>query len=146
MRRLSLRALALCAALGLALSALTVASGASAHALVPAHARLAHADPGEDAVLTTAPTTVTLKFTEHMVPADSTITVYDVRGAVVSTGPATIPANDLKTMHVSMYGNGSEVYVVVWHNVSADDGHPDAGAYTFTVSKGARPSPGHQPT
>jgi methionine-rich copper-binding protein CopC len=129
----------LCAVLG------AFPSTTSAHALRPAHATLTHADPGLDAVLNTAPTTVTLQFAEAMVPASSTITVYDVKGTVVSTGPTTIAAGDLKTMHVAMKGNNSEAYVVVWRNVSADDGDPDTGAYGFTVSKDAQASAGHQP-
>src|SRR5260221_279443 len=128
-----------------ALVSLAIFSGASAHATIPTHARLTHADPAPDAVLNTAPTKITLQFAEDMKPADSTIIVYDVAGKTVSTGPATVSSTAAKTMTVGMQGNDSEVYVVVWRNVSAQDGDPDAGAYSFTVSKGATPSPGHQP-
>jgi copper resistance protein C len=143
MQRHSVPRLLLATGLCLILGALP--SVASARALLPAHATLVHADPGLDAVLNTAPTTVTLQFAESMVPASSTITVSDVKGTLVSTGPATIAASDLKTMHVAMKGNDSEVYIVVWRNVSVDDNDPDTGAYTFTVSKDAKASPGHQP-
>jgi len=127
------------------LLALAAPGGAAAHALIPAHAKLTHADPAPDAVLKDAPTTITLQFAEDMKPAEGDIVVYDVKGDKVSTGTATIKAGDAKTMSVSMQGNDSEVYVVVWHNVSADDGDPDAGSYEFTVSKDATPSPGTQP-
>jgi methionine-rich copper-binding protein CopC len=130
---------------GLCLTLGLFPSTAMAHALRPAHATLTHADPGLGAVLNTAPTTVTLKFAEAMVPASSSITVYDVKGTVVSTGPSIIPPNDLKTMHTAMKGNDSEIYVVVWRNVSADDNDPDTGSYSFTVSKDAKASAGHQP-
>jgi hypothetical protein len=40
-----------------------------------------------------------------------------------------------------MQGDDSETYLVVWHNVSADDGDPDTGAFTFTVSATATPQP-----
>ena len=132
-------------AAGLCLVLTAFPSAASAHALRPAHATLTHADPGLDAVLNTAPTTVTLTFAEAMAPASSSITVYDVKGTIVSTGPTTVPPTNLKTMHVAMKGNDSEVYVVVWRNVSADDNDPDTGSYSFTVSKDATASAGHQP-
>jgi methionine-rich copper-binding protein CopC len=128
-----------------ALLSLATTGGASAHALIPAHAVLTHADPAPNAILTSAPTKITLTFAEEMKPADSDIIVYDVHGAKVSTGQAAVPASDLKTMSVNMAGNDSEVYVVVWHNVSADDGDPDSGSYSFTVSTTGTPSAGQQP-
>jgi copper resistance protein C len=132
-------------ATGLCLILTAFPSAVSAHALMPAHATLTHADPGLDAILNTAPTTVTLTFAENMVPSQSSITVYDVKGTVVSTGSTVMTATNLKTMHVAMKANDSEVYVVVWRNVSADDNDPDAGSYSFTVSKDATASAGHQP-
>lgn len=133
-------------ALAAALLALAASSGgASAHALIPTHAKLTHADPAPGAVLKSAPTTITLQFAEEMKPDGSDIIVYDGKGDKVSTGAATVDRSDTKTMKVDMRGGDSEVYVVVWHNVSAADGDPDAGSYEFTVSADATPSSGHQP-
>ena len=42
--------------------------------------------------------------------------------------------NDLKKMSVEMKGNDSEEYVVLWNSVSADDGDPAAGSFTFDVN------------
>jgi methionine-rich copper-binding protein CopC len=141
---LGLVAVALALLLALLL-ALAPSGSASAHALIPAHAILVHADPAPDAVLTSAPRGITLQVKEDLKPSDSDIAVYDVSGAKVSTDAATVKTDDLKTMQVNMQGNDSDVYVVVWHNVSADDGDPDAGSYSFTVNKDGTPSAGTQP-
>ena len=64
----------------------------------------------------------------------SNIRVFDSKGAEVSTGKATVDPNDLKKMSVEMKGNDSEEYVVLWNSVSADDGDPAAGSFTFDVN------------
>ncbi len=99
-----------------------------------AHAAYGSSDPAAGAILKAAPTTVTIHFLENITPSGSDIVVLDASGKQVSTGPAKVDPNDLKTMSVSMQGNGSETYLVQWHNVSADDGDPDIGAFTFTVN------------
>jgi hypothetical protein len=38
-------------------------------------------------------------------------------------------------MHAAMTGDGSEVYLVYWHTVSAVDGDPDVGAFSFFVNQ-----------
>ncbi len=87
------------------------------------------------------PTLITLHFAENVNPTGSEVFVYDAKGKQVSTGPAQVDRGDLKTMTVGMQGDDSETYLVVWHNVSADDGDPDTGAFTFTVSATATPQP-----
>ncbi len=99
-----------------------------------AHAAYGSSDPAPGAVLKAAPTTVTIHFLEFINPNSSDIIVLDATGKQVRTGPAKADPNDLKTMTVSMQGDGSETYLVQWHNVSADDGDPDIGAFTFTVN------------
>lgn len=63
--------------------------------------------------------------------------VYDTTGKVVSTAKAQVDASNPKTMTVPMTGDGAESYLVVWHNVSLDDGDPAIGAFTFNVGKQA---------
>lgn len=106
-----------------------------------AHAAYVSSDPAANAVLKTAPTLITLHFAENVNPTGSEVFVYDAKGKQVSTGPAQVDRGDLKTMTVGMQGDDSETYLVVWHNVSADDGDPDTGAFTFTVSATATPQP-----
>lgn len=108
------------------------------------HAEPTHADPGYGAVLSSAPSKITMQFSEDLTPSGSGMKVYDDHGNVVS-GDSSVSSSDPKTMTVSMQGNGSETYVVYFHTVSADDGDAFADAYQFTVSKDATASAGTQP-
>ncbi len=121
------------AALGLLVAfalTLAVAPSALAHA---AHARYVSSDPAANAVVKAAPTTVTIHFAEPVNPGGSGVVIYDAQYHVVS-GAAQVKQNDLATLRVPMTGDGSEVYLVVWHTVSATDGDPDAGAFSFFVN------------
>lgn len=100
-----------------------------------AHGAYVSSTPAANAVLKTPPTSVTIRFQEEITPAGSAITVYDATGKQVSTGPAVVDRSDPKTMTVPMRGNGSEVYVVMWHNTSLADGDPFAGAFSFEIGK-----------
>lgn len=126
--RLGLRVMTFGSVLIAALSLFLAPSTASAHAA------FGSSDPAPGATLKAAPTIVTIHFLENVNPSGSDIVVLDATGKQVSTGPAKATPNDLKTMTVSMQGNDSETYLVQWHNVSADDGDPDIGAFTFTVN------------
>jgi len=97
------------------------------------HARYLSSTPAANAVVKTAPSEVTAHFAEPVDPAGSAITVYDAKGQVVSQ-PAQVDPNDLTTMRAPMTGDGSEVYLVVWHTTSATDGDPDVGAFNFFVN------------
>ncbi|MGH2485436.1 MAG: copper resistance CopC family protein [Ktedonobacterales bacterium] len=119
----------LVSATALFIAALTLATGSTAFA----HASYVSSDPAADAVLTAAPTTVTIKFAEHVNPTGSDVVIYDAKHTVVSTGPAQVVQSDLFTMTVNMTGDGSEIYLVEWHTVSADDGDPDIGGFVFHV-------------
>jgi len=106
-----------------------------------AHAAYVSSTPAPGAVLATAPITITIHFAEHVNPTGSDIVVLDAKGKTVSTGPAQVVRTDLKTMMVSMQGDDSAIYLVQWHTVSADDGDPDIGAFTFSVSTGGTRQP-----
>jgi hypothetical protein len=100
----------------------------------PAHAEYMSSDPAANAMLTKAPTTITVHFSETVDPLGSDIAVYDVDGKLVSTAAAQVDRSDLKTMTVAMKGDQSEIYVVSWHTVSAVEGHHDAGSFRFFVN------------
>lgn len=125
------------AALFLAIMAL--ASGGTVYA----HASYVSSDPAADSVLAAEPTTVTIHFAEDVNPNGSDIKVYDAKGNEVEVpGSAHAVPSDLKTMTVNLRKADSEIYLVQWHNVSADDGDPDIGAFVFHVSN----APGAQAT
>jgi len=100
----------------------------------PAHAEYMSSDPAANAMLTKAPTTITIHFSEQVNPMGSDILVSDVDGKSVSTAAGQVDRSDLKTMTVTMKSDQSEVYVVDWHTVSAVEGHHDAGSFRFFVN------------
>lgn len=96
-----------------------------------AHAELVSTDPAEGAVLDTAPETVTLTFNEPIRLTSQEIAVYDAQGApVASTAVATGEEVRVDLTEAADLPDGT--YVVSW-NVLSGDGHPIAGALTFSV-------------
>jgi copper resistance protein C len=115
MRKLTLLASLLIAALG--------STGAQAHAF------LDHATPLVGSTVPTAPSELTLSFTQNLEAAFSTVQVTGPNGARVDTGKPQISGN---TMRIAIKAAGPGTYHVHWHVVSVDT-HTTQGAYAFTV-------------
>jgi hypothetical protein len=118
---------------GLAVVLTVLVSGSPAWA----HTQLLSADPATDATLATAPTTVTLVFSERLNPDFTTIVVSD---AAKQRIPASAPAIERSTGTLTLgrqLGNGT--YTVAYRVVS-NDGHTVQGSYAFTVADPALPS------
>ena len=117
---------------------LTVASGT-----VFAHAKVDSATPGIGAVVGAAPTTISVHTLENIKPGAqfSNLFVYGPSGDLISQGDAKIPLSKPNVMSVAIKPEKNGVYIVRWITVSADDGDPDQGAFTFTVKPGATGSP-----
>ncbi len=132
-RRISLRwllrgALAL-GLFGLALLLFPLSAEAAAF-----HEEYVSSNPAANAVLKTAPATVTVHFSEAVVPASSALQIYDIDGKLVTTAVAQVAPGDLKTLSVPMTADTSELYVVVWRTASAVEGHHDSGSFRFFVN------------
>jgi LPXTG-motif cell wall-anchored protein len=100
-----------------------------------AHARLVSSDPAADARLDSAPSAITLVFSEELKPDGNSITVTDAGGAQVDAGDTKLAASDAqrRTITVSLNsGLGDGVYTVKWVNASTD-GHSEEGSFSFTV-------------
>jgi len=95
---------------------------------VAAHARLLLSDPAPGAVLSTAPPTVTLVFSEAVTPAGTGIRVYAPSGRQVAHATAARGA----VLSAPMDVEGAGTYVVLWQ-VYAADTHPSRGAFDFAV-------------
>ncbi|MFJ7261760.1 copper resistance protein CopC [Streptomyces globosus] len=99
-----------------------------------AHAALTASDPGEGAVVATAPAQVTLSFSEKVALGEDSIRVLDPRGKRVDTGEI----RDMCSGSTIRYGTALHpglpdgTYTVAWQAVSADS-HPIAGAFTFSI-------------
>ena len=106
-------------------SVVLIARAGSAHA----HAFLDHAYPRVGSTVT-APATVTLVFTEDVVPAFSHVAVADEAGKAVATGALLNP--EPATLAVSLPALAPGAYTVTWSVISVDT-HPTDGHFTFTV-------------
>ncbi|MCL3992855.1 copper resistance CopC/CopD family protein [Streptomyces lavenduligriseus] len=96
-----------------------------------AHAALTGSDPAQGVVAGTAPTQVSLTFSEKVAMGDDSVRVLDPRGKPVQTGsPANVSGATYAVKLKSGLAKGT--YTVTYQVVSADS-HPVAGAYTFSV-------------
>ncbi len=120
-------------------------------ALAPVRGVLAHAEPGvtvpaAGSTVDQAPPMVEITFTEE-VTAETKIDVIGPDGKSVIAAPAALDLQDPNRKHVTvaLFGHlAAGVYTVNWTSVSAEDGDPDSGTYTFTVS-GAAATPSASP-
>jgi methionine-rich copper-binding protein CopC len=118
----------------LPLAALVVVLGAAS---ASAHANAVRTAPIADAVLVDAPGEVAVWFDASIQPAASGLTLLDRGGRVVAQGRGTAGGErDRVALGLAALDPGT--YTAVWDNLSADDGHANAGYYSFSVG---RPDP-----
>ncbi|MGC1446358.1 MAG: copper resistance CopC family protein [Xanthobacteraceae bacterium] len=94
-----------------------------------AHAHLDHAVPAVGSTVSTAPTEVSLFFTQNLESAFSSVTVTDANGADVGQGKAEISSN---TMRVGLKPLNPGSFTVHWHAVSVDT-HTTEGTFSFQI-------------
>jgi copper transport protein len=124
------------AALGLSLVGLG-ALGVATALPASAHAEIVSATPAEGQRLESAPTSVTLKFSEPVSIDTGYLRVLDKDGKRLDTGKPQHPGGDGTAATVSVKaGLPDGGYLVSWRVVSADS-HPIGGAYSFVVGDGA---------
>jgi copper transport protein len=100
-----------------------------------AHAVLLETTPGEGAVLTTPPKTVSLRYNEQVTVTPGSVRVFDSHGRRVDTGSVSKSSADVVQAQLpSRLADGA--YVVTWRVISADT-HPVEGAFTFQVGLAA---------
>ncbi|WP_346927558.1 copper resistance protein CopC [uncultured Arthrobacter sp.] len=103
-----------------------------------AHDSLSSTTPAKDAVVTTAPKTVSLTLSEPPLDSEmlktSVVTVTDGAGTTLTDGKVTVNGPTLST---TIAAGTAGTYTVLWRAVSSD-GHPIEGQYSFTV----QPAPG----
>ena len=99
-----------------------------------AHAVLLQTIPGEGAVLTTPPKTVTLPYNEQVEASLGAVRIYDSNGQRVDSGTISKPAPN--TVQVAVPRLRAGAYVVTWRVISADS-HPVQGSFTFQVGLAA---------
>jgi len=103
-----------------------------------AHAELLRSDPKEDALLRVAPTQVRLWFSEAVdrSPTLSTAVVVDAANRRVDKGDAQVVSSDARELDVTLNEHlPPGIYTVAWNVASDDDGHLNAGTFSFTVTR-----------
>lgn len=97
-----------------------------------AHAEFIGANPADGSVVATAPTEITLQFTEDVSVQPDGIRVLDDGGERVDRSEATSSGDTVTVPVEEDLDDGS--YLVAWRVVSAD-GHPVHAAFTFSVGQ-----------
>ena len=98
-----------------------------------AHARLINQSPAAGAVITAAPQTLTLNFTEGIKPGLSGLTLIGPNNSQIALGtPKIDPANPAQMIVPIEKPLASGTYQVQWHAVSQDS-HKTQGNYAFSV-------------
>ncbi|WP_256793285.1 copper resistance CopC family protein [Terrabacter sp. Ter38] len=103
-----------------------------------AHAYLASSNPADGATLATAPRTIELRFTEHVVLASTEITVTEPDGHRLAPTAMTLVESDEDqeapaTVVAALPALGVGAYHVSWRTLSSDDLHESAGIFAFGV-------------
>lgn len=119
----------------LALVALTCAAAPAG-----AHAAYRASDPADEETVAQAPSSVWAEFTEP-VTLDSRLEVYDPCGERVDGGDSSVTGYRIT---VSMASERAGTYTVAFSVISAVDGHPTQGSFTFRAAQG-EPCPGAEP-
>lgn len=116
-----------------AMALLALVALPAAHAT--AHAVFVSATPQPDARLRTPPTSVRMVFSEPLNAAVSGIDVYASSGRRVPAHSSAVDPGNRRAYQVSVPQLAPDRYAVVWHTVSAIDGHSRGGSYSFTVDR-----------
>jgi methionine-rich copper-binding protein CopC len=96
-----------------------------------AHARLIQATPKVGTTVA-APKALSLRYSEELVPAASSVKVAGPSGAAVATGPMALDKTR-KIVTVPLTGAlAAGAYRVTWH-MKTEDGHETDGSFGFTV-------------
>ncbi len=119
----------------LPLLAMLVASGCAP--TLPGRVALVTSVPVADGVLDTPPSRLELRFSDAVLPGQSSAEVLDERGGRLS-GDATVDPADAAVLVTAVQpALGPGRYAVRWHAVSARERQPLDGAYDFTIAAGA---------
>jgi methionine-rich copper-binding protein CopC len=111
-------------------TALALGGGSAAFA----HAQLKLAVPAVGGGVDTAPTEVTLNFSEKLENTFSTVIVRDAMGKRVDKGEAHVDKADRTVMKVSLDTLTPGIYIVEWRALTADT-HRTEGAFIFRIGQ-----------
>ena len=113
---------------------------ASDSRLVSAHAQLERSTPISGTPLDELPATISLAFTEPVVPASASFSLVGPDGAAVPLGAPELSA-DGQPAEIPVSANRADAgtYSLRWAVTSATDGHDSSGLIVFSVGTGRAP-------
>ncbi len=114
-----------------------------AHSQHFVHAQYDHSNPPANAHLPSGkpPLIVQVWFTEQVEPAYSYLHVFDQKRQRVDTNDSHIAPDNSSSLLISLHsGLPDGAYTVVFHTVSAEDGHVVTNNFSFVVGGGALPT------
>ncbi|MCM8747795.1 copper resistance protein CopC [Thermomicrobiaceae bacterium CFH 74404] len=97
------------------------------------HAFLERSDPAANAVVPQVPGEVRMWFTEPLEAAYSRAELFDAQGQRIETEPSHVGTDPKELVLPLPPDLPRGTYTVQWRNVSAADGHPQVGFFSFTV-------------
>jgi methionine-rich copper-binding protein CopC len=98
-----------------------------------AHAVLDQTVPAARSTVRASPKEVTLKFTQRLEPAFSSVQVLDTKGRRVDSGDSRVDAVDPTSLRVSVPSLSGGRYRVIWRVLSIDT-HVTKGEFHFDVA------------
>jgi copper transport protein len=111
-----------------------------------AHATLVRSDPAANSGLVTAPAEIRLWFSEPVEPQFSGFTLLESSGKTIDTLTSQVDPADAKQMFMQSGSLPGGLFTVVWHVVSAADGHATQGSFAFTIGNDASATGTSTPT
>jgi len=106
-------------------------------AKILSHADYARSEPAADEALSTPPTQVKVWFTQELFrrEGENWLRVTGPDGARVDLDDTAVDDDDRTLATVSLSETLPDgLYTVAWRGLSAEDGHPGDGEFTFTVA------------
>jgi copper resistance protein C len=125
----------MCIRIRIASILLVIAGGFLLVGSASAHAKYERSVPGDGALVTIPPARVDIWFAQELFrrQGDNRIQVFDPGNQPVQVGEIQIDNDDRKHMWVELpAGLKPGNYRVDWNNLSAEDGDPDLGSFSFT--------------
>jgi copper transport protein len=104
------------------------------------HAALLRTTPEASVTVNTPPSHVALVYSEAVEPRFAIVSVTDVLGNQLSSGPPVRSAANPNELDVPLSHLREGWYLVFWRVIS-EDGHPVRGAFTFAVGPNPGPAP-----
>jgi len=99
-----------------------------------AHASLDRTDPRVGSTVASAPRAVSLRFTEKLEPAFSTIEVRNAAGVRVDQGRARVDSTNRNLLQIGLKPLPPGTYRVRWRVLSVDT-HTTEGSFSFQVGQ-----------